>query len=130
MNLAFVFAAAALVTASPNTPADAPIYDAAALNIGISCQWQMRCMTAQRHAMKHALKYVSKYRPPSSRIAQCNRNASRQPRGTRVDWVGFNNCVRNAAIVYIPPPPPRLLGRRRHHHWHRHRRHRRVGVFR
>ncbi|HEY6047938.1 MAG TPA: hypothetical protein VIV07_02715, partial [Sphingomicrobium sp.] len=99
MNLAFAFAAAALVSTPPNTPVGAPIYDAAALNIGINCQWQMRCMSAQRHAMKHALKFVAKYRPPSSRVAQCNRNASRQRGGTRVDWVGFNSCVRNAAII-------------------------------
>ena len=122
MNLAFAFVAVALVSTSPYTPAGAPIYDTAALNIGINCQWQMRCMSAQRHAMKHSLKYVAKYRPPPSRLAQCNRNASRERGGTRVDWVGFNNCVRNAAIVYIPPPQPQLQAHRRHH-WHKHRHH-------
>ncbi|MES2137243.1 MAG: hypothetical protein V4502_09335 [Pseudomonadota bacterium] len=59
-------------------------------------------MASQRHAMRHALKYIAKYQPPTWRIQQCNRNASRY-RG-RVDWMGVNNCVRNAALVYRPPP--------------------------
>ena len=43
-----------------------------------------------------ALKHVAKYPPASWRIQLCNRNASRG--GTRVDWIGFNNCVRNASL--------------------------------
>ena len=28
-----------------------------------------------------------------------------QPPEERVDWIGFDNCVRNAALIYTPPPP-------------------------
>jgi hypothetical protein len=62
-------------------------------------------MNNQRRAMSRALKYVTKYAPPAWRIQQCNRNASRS-RG-RVDWIGFDNCVRNARLVYQTPRLPR-----------------------
>jgi putative component of membrane protein insertase Oxa1/YidC/SpoIIIJ protein YidD len=90
----------ALAGASPG----APINDPVQLNIGISCRWDATCMKQQQRAMKKSLAYVGKYRPPLWRIQQCNRNASR---GTaKVDWAGFNNCVRNAGLIYRPPPPP------------------------
>jgi hypothetical protein len=102
----------------------APIDDPVNLNIGLNCQWKQSCMFHQRRAMSHALKYLNKYHPPVSRIAQCNRNASRF--GQRTDWIGFNNCVRNAAIVYVPPPPPPRHHAKRHRHKKRHsRRHHR-----
>jgi hypothetical protein len=86
-----------------------PLYDAVALNIGVNCQWQQRCIGTQRRAMNDARKYIAKYNPPLWRIHLCNRNARR---GTeRVDWIGFNNCIRNAALQ--PPPSPRKH-RRRH----------------
>jgi hypothetical protein len=78
------------------------IHDPVALNIGINCQWQSRCMTQQRAAMKRALSYVEKYRPPQWRVHLCNRNAARG--GDRVDWVGFDHCIQNAALK---PPPAR-----------------------
>lgn len=91
--------ARALAAASPH----APLYDPVELNIGISCRWDRRCIDQQQRAMRKSLAYVSKYKPPVWRIQQCNRNASRG--SPRVDWSGFNNCVRNASLVYRPPPP-------------------------
>jgi hypothetical protein len=46
--------------------------------------------------MKHALAYVMKERPPHWRVELCNRNASRG--GYRVDWIGYDHCIRNAAL--------------------------------
>lgn len=90
----------AIAGASPG----APINDPVQLNIGISCRWDTNCVKQQQRAMRKSLAYVAKYHPPLWRIQQCNRNASR---GTaKVDWTGFNNCVRNAGLVYRPPPPP------------------------
>lgn len=74
----------------------APLNNPALLNIGFVCRWNSRCMTSQQRAMNRALAYVRKYRPPAWKIQRCNRNASRQ-RG-RVDWIGFNNCIRNPAV--------------------------------
>jgi hypothetical protein len=86
----------------------APLYDPVSLNIGLGCQWQQRCIAEQKRAMKRALKYVKKYQPPAWRLHVCNRNAARKR--FRVDWVGFDNCIRNAALR---PPPQRNLKRRR-----------------
>ena len=97
-----MFWAAAASARSP-----APLYDPVSLNIGLSCQWQHPCISEQTKAMKRALKYVKNKRPPSWQIQTCNRNASR--RRFRVDWVGFNNCIRNAAIR---PAPPRVVRKR------------------
>jgi hypothetical protein len=73
-----------------------PIYNPVTLNIGLNCRWQQRCMEQQEAAMKRALEYVRKARPTSWRIHQCNRNAARSR--YRVDWVGFDNCIRNASL--------------------------------
>lgn len=70
--------------------------DPVMLNIGHVCQWQWECMERQRSAMGKSLKYVAKYRPPQWRIQLCNRNARRTK--ARVDWIGFNHCVRNEAL--------------------------------
>lgn len=85
----------------------APLYDALALNIGVNCQWQQRCIGKQRRAMNDARKYIAKYDPPLWRIHLCNKNAGRTR--DRVDWVGFNNCIRNTALR---PSPPRKHTRR------------------
>jgi len=82
----------------------APITDPAALNIGLNCQWQQRCIRQHQGAKKRALKYVKKYEPPVRRVQLCNRNAKRG--GLRVDWVGFDHCIRNLALSQPPPPPP------------------------
>jgi hypothetical protein len=94
--LAAVALAALPLTAS--VARTAVLHDSVALNIGVNCQWQPRCMAEQRAAMDRALRYVSKNRPPQWRIHICNRNASRG--GNRVDWIGFDHCIRNSAIRF------------------------------
>ena len=66
------------------------------LNIGINCQWRQRCIDQQQHAMRRALFYVRTQRPANWKIQLCNRNAARGR--YRVDWIGFDNCIRNAAL--------------------------------
>ncbi|MEO7365141.1 MAG: hypothetical protein ABIW03_02360 [Sphingomicrobium sp.] len=85
----------------------APLKNPAVLNIGFVCRWDDRCIGRQKDAMRHSLKYVAKYPPPAWKIQLCNRNAGRN--GTRVDWVGFHNCVRNPQLR---PPPPKPRKRR------------------
>ena len=99
-------AAAMLVTPFALAGARPMLHDPVALNIGVVCQWQARCMARQSTAMRRALNYVAKRRPPQWRIQLCNRNAGRS--GYRVDWIGFDNCVRNAALR-----APSRTGRRR-----------------
>jgi hypothetical protein len=103
-------AAGALATLATCAGANArPIlYDAVALNIGVNCQWQSRCMGNQRAAMKRSLNYVAKSHPPHWRVELCNRNAARG--GYRVDWIGFDHCIRNASL--LRPPPARASKRR------------------
>jgi hypothetical protein len=72
------------------------LYNAVALNIGVNCQWQSQCMASQRTAMKRALNYVAERKPPHWRVQLCNRNARKSP--SRVDWVGYDNCIRNSAL--------------------------------
>jgi hypothetical protein len=76
--------------------AAAPLHDPVALNIGLNCQWQPRCIAQQYHAMKRAMSYVSKKQPAAWRVQQCNRNAARKR--YRVDWIGFDNCIRNTSL--------------------------------
>jgi len=95
----WLFAAAAAATFVPGTALGRgrPIlYDPVSLNIGVVCQWQSRCMTRQRSAMTRALNYVARHHAPQWRVHLCNRNARRS--GYRVDWIGFDNCIRNAAL--------------------------------
>jgi hypothetical protein len=73
-----------------------PLRDPLTLNIGVNCQWQKRCMAAQRRSMKHAIAYIRRYHPPQWRIALCNRNARRSV--ARIDWVGFDHCIANVAL--------------------------------
>jgi hypothetical protein len=73
-----------------------PLKNPAVLNIGFVCRWDNRCIDRQKDAMQSALKYVAKNQPPSWKIQLCNRNAGRN--GTRVDWVGFHNCVKNTEL--------------------------------
>jgi hypothetical protein len=108
-------AAAALVIlvsaalAAGRSRAQPPLYDPVFLNIGFACHWDRRCMDRQDDARKHALKFVRKKNPPLWRVQQCNRNAGR--RGNRVDWIGFNHCIRNSALL-ISAPQPRPRKRR------------------
>jgi len=93
-----ILAAAALaaIPFSASTARTAVVHDPVALNIGVNCQWQSRCMSQQRAAMNRALGYIAKKQPPQWRIQLCNRNASRG--GNRVDWVGFDHCIRNSRL--------------------------------
>jgi hypothetical protein len=89
----FTFLVLAPVTAQPRT---VPLHDPTLLNIGINCRWESRCMRLQRKAMHHALTYISKAKPPTLRIQRCNRNAARGR--SRIDWVGFDHCIRNGKM--------------------------------
>jgi hypothetical protein len=82
-----------------------PLYDPVALGIGLNCSWQQHCIADQKRAMKRALKFVAKYRPPEWRVHLCNKNAGRS--AARVDWAGFDHCIRNETLRPLPPPPPR-----------------------
>jgi hypothetical protein len=73
-----------------------PLQDPSALNIGLNCRWEARCMKLQQKAMDHALRYMAKAKPPTARIHRCNRNARRAR--ARIDWVGFDHCIRNRAM--------------------------------
>ena len=75
-----------------------PLRDPVFLNIGFVCKWRDGCIARQRSAMKKALAYVDKNDPPAWKVQQCNRNASRYRGRGRVDWIGFNNCIRNKTI--------------------------------
>ena len=97
----------ALMGAGPQAPAMAPLYDPVVLNIGINCQWQKGCEQRQRNAMMHAAQFIAATHPPLWRIHLCNRNARRGQ--ARVDWVGFNGCIRNSSLA---PPPIRRRRRR------------------
>ena len=90
--------AALLLTAIPagSTTRRPILYDPVALNIGVSCQWQAQCIARQRTAMSSALTYVAKTKPAQKLIHLCNRNASRG--GGRVDWVGYDHCIRNPKL--------------------------------
>jgi hypothetical protein len=85
-------ASAALVSAK--VP---PLRDPVFLNIGFVCQWQESCIERQRKAMKKAIAYTQKYKPPSWKIHVCNRRAV-QRRSGRVDWISYNNCIRNPDV--------------------------------
>jgi len=90
--------AALLLTAFPAEAAAgrAILYDPVALNIGVGCQWQLQCVARQRTAMVRALSYVERKKPSQALVHLCNRNASRG--GGRVDWVGYDNCIRNPKL--------------------------------
>lgn len=105
---ALLFAIIAAGLALP-AQARAPITEPAALNIGLNCQWQLNCIREHKRAKGRALKYVEKYKPAVWRVQLCNRNAGRGR--LRVDWVGFDHCIRNQALR---PPPPSPARKKRH----------------
>src|SRR5258708_34578843 len=105
--LAAASAAGGLLVAGPDVVARPILHDAVALNIGVTCQWQSRCMALQHVAMKRSLSYVTRQNPPSWRVHLCNHNAARG--GYRVDWVGYDHCIRNIELK----PPVRTKKKRR-----------------
>jgi hypothetical protein len=94
--LALVFA---LVVPASGARAVAPLYDPVTLNIGINCQWQQHCERQQLKAMQRARRYIAGARPPVWKIRLCNTNARRGL--ARLDWIGFNSCIRNARL-FVP----------------------------
>lgn len=96
MELQLLFALLAFVSSDAGTSGRPPIANPVVLNIGFVCRWRETCMKQQQRAMNRSLKYVRKYKPPAWKVQLCNRNASRKR--TRVDWIGFENCVRNPAL--------------------------------
>jgi hypothetical protein len=102
MKWAIVPVALVLLAGGSQVRAGPPLNDPVTLNIGFVCQWQPRCMSQQKKSMKRSLKTVRKEQPPTWRIEMCNRNASRNR--YRVDWVGFENCIRNTTLRPAPIP--------------------------
>jgi hypothetical protein len=107
MRWAFAALLVALAPAATAAQALVPLYDSIGLNIGLNCRWQQTCIARQQRAMQRAISYVKRRQPPPWRVHLCNRNASRGR--NRVDWVGFDNCIRNAALR----SPQRATRRRR-----------------
>ena len=103
-----LWSAVGLPTAAEARSKPPPLRNPALLNIGFVCRWQPRCIKQQEREMQRALAYVRKYSLPGWKIQLCNRNSSRN--GTRKDWAGFNNCIRNPALRQ---PPPATRKRRR-----------------
>jgi hypothetical protein len=97
--IALVFA---LIVPVSGASAVAPLYNPITLNIGINCQWEQRCQRRQLKAMEAAHRFIAGEHPPAWKIHTCNRNARRG--ASRVDWTGFNDCIRNPRIW---PPLPR-----------------------
>ena len=101
--LAALIVGAACAQAAPAETRAQPLRNPALLNIGFVCRWQPRCIRTQEKAMARTLKHMRKYPPAAWKVQLCNRNAARN--GTRKDWVGFENCLRNAALQ--PPSKSR-----------------------
>lgn len=100
MNRVMLVAALCLAGGATGSRAAAPLHDPVALNIGVNCQWNARCMAEQRRAMTRALSFVGSRRAPAGRIHTCNRNAARGR--NRVDWVGFDHCIHNPRARSAP----------------------------
>jgi hypothetical protein len=97
MNVAFALSVLALwVSGAEARRAAPPLNDPVLLNIGFVCKWQIPCIEKQQRAMSQSVSYLWSRATPASKIQLCNRNSSRS--GTRKDWIGFNNCIRNRAI--------------------------------
>ena len=65
-------------------------------NINSLCKSQDSCVQRQWRGMQAAFAYMRAKRLPVWKIEQCNRNAAKQR--SRIDWVGFNNCIRNPKV--------------------------------
>ena len=96
MRWAFALAACVVALCAGRAQARPPLYDPVLLNIGFVCQWNNHCIGQQQKALKRSLKYVRKKNPPTWRVELCNRNAARKRH--RVDWIGFDHCIRNARL--------------------------------
>ena len=106
LALAAVMAAATAAYPAQAQARATPLKNPALLNIGFVCRWQPRCIKIQEKAMQRTLKFMKKYPPAPWKVQLCNRNAARN--GTRKDWVGFENCLKNPALR----PPAKSRKRR------------------
>lgn len=96
----FVMAfALAMIPAAPAGAKLPPLRDPVFLNIGFVCKWQTSCIEKQQRAMKRSLSYVKRWKPPTWKVEQCNRNAGRSRGSGRVDWIGFEHCIKNPKIT-------------------------------
>ena len=102
-KLAVATSIAVSATSGAEAVSQAPLYDPVILNIGFVCRWNAHCMDKQKDAMDRALKFVRKKDPPNWRIQLCNKNAGK--RGPRIDWIGFDHCIRNGSLAPLPPRP-------------------------
>jgi hypothetical protein len=93
---ALIFASAGVYAVEAEARGKPPLRNPALLNIGFVCRWHPRCIRIQEKAMARTLKHMKKYPPAPWKVQLCNRNASRN--GTRKDWVGFENCLRNPEL--------------------------------
>ena len=96
MSLTVVLIAVALWSSNAELRRSPPLVNPVLLNMGFVCKWQDKCIKRQQRAMTRSLRYLKVHSIPSWRVRVCNRSASRG--GTRKDWVGFNNCIRNPEI--------------------------------
>jgi hypothetical protein len=103
MGAASAIAAVAFLMSASGARATAPIYDPVSLNIGISCQWKQECQRRHMKALRSANKFIAAKHPPLWKIHLCNKNARRSP--YRIDWIGFNVCIRNPNLS--PPAAQR-----------------------
>ena len=95
-TIAAASVAAVMIALGSSGHARPLLHDPVALNIGVNCQWQAHCMLLQHAAMERSLSYVARTRPAEWRVQLCNRNAARG--GFRVDWIGYDHCIRNRAL--------------------------------
>jgi hypothetical protein len=100
MGARLALAGLVLLAAASEARATAPIYDPVALNIGINCQWQQACQRRHTKALKSAQRFIAAKHPPLWKIHLCNRNARRST--SNIDWVGFNDCIRNPHLTRPP----------------------------
>jgi hypothetical protein len=102
----FVLLGIAALAAGAGAAARPPLYqDPVRLNIGYLCRWQVPCIERQQTAMYKALSYVKRKDPPNWKVQQCNRNAARGR--SRVDWIGYYNCIRNSKLRSFRRSVPR-----------------------
>ena len=93
---ALALASAGAYAAELQARSKPPLKNPALLNIGFVCRWQARCIKVQEKAMQRTVKFMKKYPPAPWTVHLCNRNAARN--GTRKDWVGFENCLKNPTL--------------------------------
>jgi hypothetical protein len=91
-----ILGSAGMLAATAQARGKPPLRNPALLNIGFVCRWQSSCIRTQEKAMFRSLKHMRTYPPAAWKVQMCNRNSARN--GTRKDWVGFENCLRNTAL--------------------------------